>query len=234
MRGKVDKLAILFVSGLFGCGSEDASALTEPVGESLARIERNDEVGESAPLSDEERMTIFLRMMSTIFIERPPEGSTIYARECVVEGWIRYPGKIRSVRVAGRELAFDKGRFRGHIDGLEDGINAVTVDVEEERGVVASPSVIVTVDATPPQISIEEPREGETLESPVLVRGHVDDDSRIDVELCGRTMSLDPDGSFEFLLALEPGPQSIELVVSDSSSESRIVRHVTVRHAAAR
>lgn len=61
----------------------------------------------------------------------------------------------------------------------------------------------------PPRLVIETPVSGQTAISPVEIKGKTDRDASL--SLNGRTLNLNPDGSFETVYAAEPGMAEITL-----------------------
>ncbi len=189
-----------------------------------------DTVEKEKELDELEKEMRFLKLVRGTRIELPPAGAAIYASETDVVVSILYDHPVREVRTGGKKMKLEGGKYRGHVDGLKSGEQVVSVEVVDEKGVVASASTHVTIDTEAPRVEITEPKEGAEVASPVEIKGSASDDSRVKIELERQHVPIDSLGHFQHKLVLPPGKHVIQVLAKDPGGRSTMVRRtITVR-----
>lgn len=129
-------------------------------------------------------------------------------------------------------FAFDQaGRFGVELT-LRDGPNIVIAKLLAGSELVAQTSATVVLDRTAPPLTITRPRSGDTLDgADVLVEGKTS--PRASVQVNGRVVAANPDGTFADRLPLAPGPQTVMVLArNEAGVETRVSVPVTVRPSA--
>jgi hypothetical protein len=234
MRLRFELSLTLLALATIGCGrsADTRASRSATVPPNPSPIAGDNVGGEPAKLTTEERETIFLNLVRGIRVEQPSDGASVYNSKVRVEGKIFFSGDIRSVSVQGRKVTLENGRFGVTVDGLEDGDQSILVEVEESRGVRASSSVNITVDAEAPLLTVKHPKDGAVLEgsAALWVSGEVLDRSRIVLTVNGTKVRPGPTGSFRAPIEMPAGKHTLEVVARDPGGrETRVKRSIVVR-----
>jgi glucodextranase-like protein len=97
---------------------------------------------------------------------------------------------------------------------LREGANTITLNLVEARDLVATSSYSVTLDRTPPTLTISTPPANATIDAQnVIVRGLTEVGATLTVN--GRSVIVSPDGSFADFSSAPPGPLAITIVARD-------------------
>jgi len=129
------------------------------------------------------------------------------------------PGRVVDVALSGGSittLAIDQsGAFVAPLT-LREGVNAITVTLRSDRDIVASSSYTVTVDRTPPTLTIARPTAGDPVDGPtVVVEGTTEPGASLQIN--DRTVVPNPEGAFSESFSATPGPLSITVVARDKA-----------------
>lgn len=132
-------------------------------------------------------------------IAEPPDGALVGTRRVRVAGTARGEG-VNGVRVNGTLVPTNRGGFVAEVDAAEDGPFAVRVRAGPDGTGGVELGRIVTVDSTPPVITIVEPSEPATTPrkgAARIVGKVVDRTSGVDrVKVAGADVVVAPDGGF--------------------------------------
>lgn len=116
----------------------------------------------------------------------------------------------------GRSDIDDKGNFSIDIE-LNEGENELSViALVDGKETKESEPVIVTLDTTSPELTIDNPQDGDkTNRETVTVEGTVDDANLDTVEVNGRETNVADDGSYSQRILLDNGENGIEVAAED-------------------
>jgi len=151
----------------------------------------------------------------TIAITSPAEGALLPTSAVPVSGSVTGAGV--AVSVDGTPASVGSDSFEATLT-LADGPHTLVATATNAAG-SASDSVSITVDTTPPVVTITAPADGtQTTEASVLVTGTVSDASPIvSFTVNGAPATLAPDGSFAVTVPLALGPQAITAEATDAA-----------------
>jgi hypothetical protein len=151
----------------------------------------------------------------TIAITSPGEGALLATSVIAISGTVTGAGV--AVSVDGTPASVGGGSFETTLT-LADGSHTLVATATNAAG-SASDQVSITVDTTPPVVTITAPAEGaQTTEASVLVTGTVADASPIvSFTVNGAPATLAPDGSFAVTVPLALGPQAITALATDAA-----------------
>jgi hypothetical protein len=110
---------------------------------------------------------------------------------------------------------------------LRDGSNVIVVTLRSERGIVATSTYTVTVDRTPPTLTIARPKANESVDGPNVV---VDGTTEPGVSLLinERTVVPNPEGAFSESFTATPGPLPITVVARDKAGNETTTKLTVV------
>lgn len=102
---------------------------------------------------------------------------------------------------------------------LHEGVNNITATATDAAGNAARTSLSVTLDTTPPAISITSPTPSANVSSPtVTVTGTTEPGARVTVD--GQAVSVDASGLFSIQLSLKEGANLITATATDAAGNS--------------
>ena len=105
------------------------------------------------------------------------------------------------------------GAFKAALE-LKEGANAISVTLLTEQDVVATSSYTITLDRTPPKVTVLLPQPGAIVEAHnVVVQGTTEPGSTVSVN--GHTVVVSPEGAFADFLTASVGPLPITVVSAD-------------------
>lgn len=145
------------------------------------------------------------------------------------------PDRVIALAVNGRQVGTfgleSDGRFGGTSIVVPDGTSTIVATLFEATTQVASTSHTVTVDRTPPQLSIIRPKAGDTIDGPdVIVEGKTE--AAADVTVNDRALRPNPDGTFTERIVAQPGPLTLTVVTKDKAgNETKTEVAITVKPA---
>lgn len=153
-------------------------------------------------------------------IEKPQPNSVCGESSVLLQGTVDYDLDV-SVRIKnrGERVQYLDQRFDVNLKGVPDGPQTLTVEVfDEENDLTATKSVDITVDTTPPVLTIEAPEEWARVTSPVHLEGTVTDAwSQVEsVRVNGEEVRIDS-GRWETDIHLEPGKHKMKVTAKDST-----------------
>ena len=148
-------------------------------------------------------------------VRAPQDGSAVRTDAVVVHG-VTAPGALVHIGGVATEVAND-GRFQAEVP-LAPGINTIKIVATDSEGNRESRDLAVTSLALPPQpflLLVTEP-EDQSIVSAEVVRlsGRTGPDAIASVN--GVSVSVDELGFFSTTVTLEPGPNIIDVVATDS------------------
>ncbi|MBI3289960.1 hypothetical protein HYZ78_01025 [Candidatus Microgenomates bacterium] len=132
----------------------------------------------------------------------------------------------------GRDLgsirANDTGSFEKEVQ-LTQGVNRFTARAKNEKGVEGenSETLIITLDTSPPVISITEPTDKIFTEEKVTLKGEVDEESEIYVN--DKTVVIDDQNSFSTNISLTSGENKIIIKAIDKAGNESTFELVLTR-----
>ena len=175
----VDGTAEESLSGIASvtCAGEEASLsgsnfscdLTLDAGANSIAVEATDVAGNTAS----ETLTVTYATGPQVTITSPPDFSLVTAGPIVVSGTI--DEEDATVTVAGVPAGVSGGSFNASVP-LHSGANTITVVATSQNGSSAIATVHVTLDDSPPLVTIDSPLDGQTVNtSMITVSGMVKD-----------------------------------------------------------
>lgn len=121
-----------------------------------------------------------------------------------------------TVTINGIQVPVGAGGAFEKVLELPEGVNLVTVVAKDRGGNTVTLSRRITVDLTPPPITVISPANNtRTRRDEVYLVGIVEPGARFRVD--GSTAELRPDGSFNVTVLLSGGPKNIELYAEDQA-----------------
>ena len=146
------------------------------------------------------------------FYLTPADGTVVADDLLFLEGEL--PAGF-GLTVDGESVAVKDDRFRAGPFEAGEGERVFLLVLDAADGERRSFIHRVIVDRLPPRILIEGPRGGLVSQSPVRLKGSVNDPHLESLTLNGRKVSFDEDGRFEVEVDLDEGQQSLQLVARD-------------------
>jgi len=160
-----------------------------------------------------------------------PDGATVRADSVLtVTGTITDLTRV-TANINGQPLAIDSvsHAFSQRIT-LANGINFVTVTATDAAGNAASVVRQVTVDHTPPTITVQAPAAGlVTQAATVRVSGTVTDETKTTLTVNGAALVVAADGGFAGDIALVAGANTLSFVAVDAAGNRAQVDRKVVR-----
>ena len=158
----------------------------------------------------------------SIVLTAPVQGSLVKTPEILVTGTVADDGQVVSVRVNDIEATLSAGSFQATLT-LQDGFNDIFVVAADATGKQNFVSLTVTLDRTPPQLSVENPAPQQlTNQEEVRVAGEAADESGI----ASLTVQQEPlsvtEGRFEAVALVAPGSNLITLRAVDRAGNETV------------
>ncbi len=124
----------------------------------------------------------------------------------------------------GETLTDGEGKFVFENIQLMDGRNTLFAKLVDGNGNKSenSETEVITVDDKKPDITINEPKDGETIKNlnkRILIKGSVSEKSKITIN--NRLVVLKPDLTFEFLLGVDEGDVQVKVKATDEAGNSK-------------
>lgn len=152
----------------------------------------------------------------TISIASPADGALVASQHITVVGSASDDVELASLEVDGQEVPVDNGEFSTTID-LAEGATAIVVEATDAAGNPAFATVTVTLDTTPPTLSVNSPRPGElTNQATVQVTGSVEDLNGVSSLTVNGTPAFLAHGGFEVTVPLVEGDNGIAVIAIDA------------------
>lgn len=170
------------------------------------------------------------RTPPAISITTPADGSLTASADVELVANVTDDRKLDTVTVNGAAVAPGvAGGYRTLVH-LVEGANRIEVAARDAAGNGSSSAVTVHLDTTLPVLAVSSPAEGATLSSgSVLVDGTASDLHLSSVKVQGTAVAVGAGGSFSTTLQLAAGPQTIEIVATDTAgNKATVIRNVTV------
>lgn len=192
---------------------------------------------------DEGTLVLVVEENAAPVVELTEPSATTYAATLTVEGRILAARPITAATAQigtetpvalTLEAATGGYTFTGTVD-LALGENTLVIDVVDDRDQSGEAQATITrmADITPPQVTIEYPRDGQAVRTRrVVVRGHANDQSSVaSVEVTSGsqtvTATLEADGSFHATVDVSPALGELEVRALDGfGNEVRESSHV--------
>jgi hypothetical protein len=151
------------------------------------------------------------------------EGLPLFTRDAQLQfsgrvpGFAIQPGRSLQIVLNGAVIATnpidDAGTFTGAL-ALKEGANTISVVLMDKRDVVATSSYSVTLDRTPPKLTIAVPQPDATVDmANVVVRGTTEAGATLTIN--GRSVIVLPDGSFTDSSNVSAGSLVITVIARD-------------------
>ena len=120
--------------------------------------------------------------LPVIKIDSPATLSTVGTSPVSVQGHVDQPEQVSALTVNGSPVALSGNQFTVDVS-LMEGHNTIVARMVTADDIVSTASISISLDKTPPYLTIESHDEGETVhESPVLITGLINDIVRGTVE----------------------------------------------------
>ncbi len=126
---------------------------------------------------------------------------------------------VRGISVAD-SVVDNEGEFEFLGVHLREGENEIYAVAKDDQGNESDESTtyVVTMDKTPPELSLESPTNGDRFfdnDNPITIKGVAEED--VEVRINGRFIRTNSDGSFETTLSLNDGDNEIEVKAIDEA-----------------
>ncbi|MEA2464498.1 MAG: hypothetical protein QOJ98_2245, partial [Acidobacteriota bacterium] len=151
-------------------------------------------------------------------ITSPAEGALIRTRELAVTGTATDDNSVVSVAVNGRPATRTGDAWSVNLDLGEDGPKTITATGKDDSNQTATSIVQVTLDATPPALTVEIPGETATVydRTRATVAGRVSDAlSGVAAVTCGDVPAMIADGVYTCEVSLTGGANAFEVRATD-------------------
>ena len=134
-----------------------------------------------------------------------------------VPSFAAQPGRTLQIVLNGTVISStpvaDNGAFSAAL-ALKDGANAISFTLMAGRDLVATSTYAVTLDRTPPTLTLSRPQAGSTVDAQnVIVQGTTEAGATVTVN--GHTVVVAQDGAFSDFITTTPGPLAIAVVSRD-------------------
>jgi hypothetical protein len=191
-----------------------ASPILAPGGHSLVAAIR-DRAGNAATASLSFTLSVEVPSPS-VALTAPADGAVVNSTSLAVTGMVTAAAALASVTVNGQAVTLQGGSFAAQVT-LGAGFNLIVAQAIDSYGNVGVASARVTLDTTPPTLTIRQPAPGAmTNAASILVSGQVSDDTGVTtVDVGGAQTAVNGDGSFQAQVALTEGTNSITLEAID-------------------
>jgi hypothetical protein len=159
-------------------------------------------------------------------LDEPFEQSVVVNRSGVRFRGTAEPGS--RIFVGTVEVAESPDGSFDAVVNLSEGQNTVQVFCRDRAQNTASLARTVTVDLTPPPITVFSPTDGyRTRNAEIQLAGRIEPGARFRVD--GSTVILGPDGSFDVTISLTGGPKTVELYAEDAASNGNTTQMTITR-----
>lgn len=156
---------------------------------------------------------MIIKILPLVVIESPIEGQVLGSPQVAVAGHLY--SAVASVSVNGVAATVTDLAYSASGVPLIEGANVITATATRADGFTGRDSVAVTLDTTPPAITLMAPSDGAVLADPTVeVTGSVDDPSAT-VTVNGSPVAL-TGGQFSAAISLTIGPNTIEVAAEDT------------------
>ncbi len=158
----------------------------------------------------------------TLTITSPADGS--YSRTPSIQVTGTIGGTVAAVTVGGQPASLAQGGFTASVT-LVQGANVLVAVATDAAGNQASATALVTLDTTPPTLTLTTPSPGQLTNQPqVQVAGSATDDSGIaTLTVGGQPVTLAASGKFSTLVPVGEGVSSIEVDAVDLAGNQQTV-----------
>lgn len=229
VSGTTDADATVTVNGQSTAVSEEGSfsqTLSLSDGAQTITVQAKDPYGNSAT------KTIHITVDTTppaLTLTQPASTTVLTSSATLPVSGTTEPGAAVTVRGSAVSAGSD-GSFSTSLT-LSEGTHTVEVVASDALGNQQKVSLSVTVDLTPPPLSVSEPAEGlVTNQSKLSVKGSTEAGAAVSVQ--GASAAVDPAGNFLHELTLDDGTHTLSVVATDPAGNQKAVqRSVTVKTA---
>ncbi len=153
-----------------------------------------------------------------ITIAEPSDGAFLNSNTVSIRGTVN-DSEIDSVSINGNSVDVTGGVFDTTLN-FDEGEHTITVSAADSVGNANSTSVSITVDITPPSISISSPEDGSWINSLSLnVVGTLDDTEISSISVNGSNFDVSG-GNFNAAVTLVEGENDIVIIATDSAGNS--------------
>ena len=151
-----------------------------------------------------------------VVLTTPADGAVVNVPTLTAAGTVTAVNPLASVTVNGQAVTLQGSTFSVQVS-LSEGPNLVLVQAIDSNGNVGVGSARVTLDMTPPSLTVLQPAAGALINAAsVPVRGQVSDETGIaSVHVAGTPVTINSDGTFETSVSLAEGSNSIALEALD-------------------
>lgn len=165
----------------------------------------------------------------TVAITSPAAGALLNSATVPVTGTVTDDGTIGVVFVNSQNVDSTSGTFATSVL-LQEGLNVITANATDVSGKEGSASVSVTLDTTPPRLTILAPTQNQqTSQRTIVVLGEADDANGVaGVEVNDISVPVS-DGRFEQLIALQDGSNVIQITGIDGAGNVSTVSTAVLR-----
>ena len=158
----------------------------------------------------------------SLSIAEPAAGRVVGTEIVAVSGSVSDDREVSGVLINGAEATVSGGQWSGIAMLMQEGDTAINVDAYDVAGNRTNAEVIVTLDRTPPTVSILGPAAGTvTNEATVVVTGVARDDVRLaSVAVAGVSATLDANGSFRAEVPVGAGLRTLSAIATDAGGNT--------------
>ena len=161
-------------------------------GDNTITVEARDEAGNITT----DNITVTLDTSAPVItITDPADGAVVNTSTITITGTVTENDALDYVKVNNIVATVDGSNYTCEVPGLVEGANTITVEARDEAGNISNESITVTVDTTPPAITITNPADGAVVNTATIeVTGTISDGSSI-VYLKVGTDEITPHGA---------------------------------------
>ena len=157
----------------------------------------------------------------TLEVLAPAPGSYTQADTIEVVVVAGDAGPLAGVWLGSTELMLGAdGKHRGNVP-LEEGSNLLVLVARDVAGNGSRSTLVVTKDATAPQLTVTTPAEGAKVAGTVVqVEGQVLDATPLQVRVAGQAVAVGADGRFQHAVSVAQGAVSVQVVATDAAGNT--------------
>ena len=167
----------------------------------------------------------------TITITSPEDNSIVNTDTIHIKGTVKDDVSVSKLTIQDKEVSFDKdGQFDAEVT-LKQGKNTITITATDKAGNKATKTITVTLDTTPPTITITSPEDNSIVNTDTIhIKGTVKDDVSVSkLTIQDKEVSFDKDGQFDAEVTLKQGKNTITITATDKAG-NKATKTITVTY----
>lgn len=211
----------------------DATESQDLDGDGIGDNADTDIDGDGVPnLSDAYPLDATRSHLPIVLIDSPATLTTVGVSPVTVTGHVEFPEEVQSLTLNGQSVTLVGQQFSGLVS-LEEGHNVAIARMVTQSGIVSTASISVSLDKTPPYITLESHKNGQVVYTPeVQITGLINDIVRGTVEATQTIVKVNgqpaqvSNRSYSAAVTLQPGINNIMIQAYDQASNASTLSFV--------